>query len=460
VFALVAIPGLVALAPIEPEEPEKPPAREAALTLNLDGSEGNDPYPFIVKGAAPGPTGSATLRDTTGEHTAKIEKASACKGERRTAFTNLPAGTKTEDWCLQLTDVAAGHELTGKITAVADAESPNNTLTLTVNRRHGWFWPLVVLLGGFLAGVVVALFKPWLRRPIRSSVLGTLVSTNKGKLADLEAFVRDRAAAGESTDTTIGKVDAVVTSGPAIAEDARKELAEGVKAVEDGSSLPIGHPLVAAAKQEAERTDHLVADFYDEEGKRVPHPAAELADALVEFPVYLKSLEGLRAEAADLDEGECQRKAAVAVEKAQVAFSRAAKRSDETDVAARLKEARGAVDAAIAEQLIGLDLTRRADSAGSGEDTPQPPLDHDAAELGGSKLARVRAWAFAATVLVLGVSLVFAGLSVMVTNYVPKLTFASFADYFALFTAALGSGAAGAIILWLGVWQPSEPAES
>lgn len=452
VFALVGLPGLVALAT---EEPEKPPAREAALTIDLEGGEGDDePYPFIVKGARPAPTKPATLRDDSGRHTGTVEPAAECRGDRLTAFASLPA--ETEDWCLQLTDVAAGHELTGKVTAAAAPDAADSVLTLTVNRRDHWFGlPLLVLVVGFAIGALVALLKPWLRNPIRSSVLGTLVKDNKAKIVGLEGFVRDRKAAGDSTDALIAKVNEVVTSGPKVAEAARKELSEKL----DGPSLPGEHPLLAAAGKEAGRTDHQIGDFYDPAGERVPHPAAELSAALDELPVYEKFLEDLRAEVEDLQAGDERDKAAVAVETAQIAFDRAAKRSDGEAVAGRLKEARAAVDVAVAHELVGLPLDRRSDVASGGADAaPRPPLPLDAAELGGARLARVRLVALGGTILVLGVTLIFSALSIIVTNYLPKVTFDSFPDYFALFTAALGSGAAGAIILWLGYWSPEEPA--
>jgi hypothetical protein len=128
--AAVVLVGLPLI--ITPAKPDKPAPVKGALTIELSGDHGaSDPYRFVTTGPSPSPTARATLRDTSGEHTATAspQKSPCPSASRRVAFPEL----KGTDWCVQLERVSAGHELAGTVTSGA------NELALTVHRRDG-FW--------------------------------------------------------------------------------------------------------------------------------------------------------------------------------------------------------------------------------------------------------------------------------------------------------------------------------
>ena len=452
VFVLIAIPGLAAS---PTEEPEKPAAREAALTIDLEGDEGgSEAYELKVGAAGPAPA-AAVLSDMSGLHTAAVkavEPARRCGGTTRFAFSN-----PTARWCLQLTSVPAGHTLTGSLkSTTTDQTLADSTLKLTVNRRDEFVGlPLAILILGIVAGIVATLGKPMLRSPIRRSVLGSLLAKNDGSgaISGLRDFVRARLADGDSVDDLIAKVDGLTRNGPGIAAAARSELEAKRKELVDSGELPASHPLVLAAAKEAARTDNGVADFYDSEGARVAHPAAELQTALVELAACLAAIDDLRAEVDTLPE-EVRRPAAIAVQRAQIAADRMATRDDGTQVTARIAEARGSIDAARATSMVPRPSGRRGGGAETTSTIVAEP-DPAAAELGGDKLASTRLLAMLWTAVVLVVTLGVAIVTIWHETYEPNLTFASTGDYVGLALAALASGAAGAVIRWVGYWFPS-----
>jgi hypothetical protein len=452
VFVLIAIPGLAAS---PTEEPEKPAAREAALTIDLEGDEGGaDPYSFKVGAAGPAPA-AAVLSDPSGLHTARLKplaSAGECGGATRFAFSN-----PTTRWCLELTSVPTGHTLTGSLkSTTTDQTLADSTLKLTVNRRDQFVGlPLLVLVLGIAAGILATLGKPMMRSPIRRSVLGSLLAKNDGSgaISGLRDFVSARLADGDSIDSLIAKVDGLTKNGPGIASKARSELDAKRKELVGSGQLPASHPLVLAAVKEAGRTDNGIADFYDAKGARVAHPAAELRTALIELAACLAAIDDLREEVDTLPE-DVRPPAAIAVQRAQIAADRMATRGEGTQVTALIAEARGSVDAARATSMVQRASGRRGGGAETTSTIVAEP-DPDAAELGGDKLASTRLVAALWTTVVLAVTLGFAVITIWHETYEPNLTFASTGDYVGLALAALASGAAGAVVLWVGYWFPS-----
>jgi hypothetical protein len=449
VFVLIAIPSLAAS---PTEEPEKSAVREAALTIDLEGDEGGaDPYEFKVRAAGPAPA-PAVLSDESGLHTANARSVIECGGKTRVAFSN-----PTTTWCLRLASVPTGHTLTSDLkSTTADKTIADSTLKLTVNRRDEfWGLPLAILLLGIVGGVVATLGKPALRSPIRRSVLGSLLVKNErhGRISGLREFVSARLGAGESVDALIEKANSLVKRGPGVASKARDELKRKLAELVDSGSLPANHPLVLAARKEAARADHNVADFYDAEGARIAHPADELRTALTELAAYLGAIDGLRVEVDKLDK-EVRRPPAIAVQRAQIAADRMATRDAGTQVTALIAEARGSIDAALATSLVRKAAGRRGAGAAIADMIAAAP-DPDAVEIGGDKLTATRIIAGFWTAVVLLATLGFAVLTIKYETYEPNLTFASLGDYVGLAVAALASGAAGGVILWVGYWFPS-----
>lgn len=452
VVILIGFPVLVSQAA---EEPAEPPAQEAALTINLEGEEGaGEPYKFLVSADGPPPAEAAQLHDSSGRYTGTVEAATDCEGEPRVAF---PATGKP--WCLQLTDVDEGHELAGSIAAEKAQEVGSRSLKLTVNRRDEFIdLPLAVLLIGIVLGAAAALVKPALKKPIRRTVLGTLLKENHGaagpdRIDGLTEFARARLATGEDIDAVIEKVATVRSQGPAQAVGKRAELIEGLKQVKE----TIGTlPLAGIARKEAAREDHTAADFFDAEGKRKPHPAAELLEAVDKLAEYLEQMEEMRT-AINALPAEHQTDPAQALTRAELVAREAETLTDVRRVADLLTATRDEIETARAKRGTPRRL-RRAGGApepvGGLPDEPVAPLSLEAPELGGSELGKTKTKAWLLTIAVAVGALVLAIVTVKTANYDPKLTFSSFGDYFALFTASLGSAAAGALLLLLGFWSP------
>lgn len=452
-IVLVALPSLVA-APGEPA----PPAKEAALTVNLEGEQGESghPYEFAVSAEGRRPAEPAVLRDASGLHTATVAAARGCQGPARVGF---PGGGAR--WCLRLEDVARGHELTGAVTgggAVGERK-----LSLTVNRRDSFLWlPLLTMLAGFLAGAFAVLYKAAMREPIRSTVLGRRLRENRrasrGKrIAGLTAFVRDRLAAGDSVDDLIPKVANLLDNGPGLAKAVRQALGEKVEA--DRAELS-AFAVWRAAAREAARTGHEVGDFLAEDGSRKQHPAAELNGLLEQMGEVVGRLRSLRGKVAALAE-ENRTEPAEALARAELVAKQAATAPEAARLGELLDAARDAVEMAQAKeatkklrpQRLVAPTRGREPEAVAGEPTLPPPAD--AAELGGGKLGSTELKAIALTAVAVVAVLAIAVATVKQSTYDPRLTFGSAADYVSLFLAALGSAAAGSVLVLLGFWSSS-----
>lgn len=451
---LVAFPVIVAQTTAKDEGPE---AKEAALTLNLEGDEGGaDPYRFAVAADGPAPTETGILHDASGRHTAKVLSAEGCEGKARIAF---PASGKR--WCLQLQNVDPGHELVGSIVGGATSTTGARTLKLTVNRRDDfWGLPLAIVISGIVLGALVTLVKPLLKKPIRQSVLGGMLRKNQraegsARIRGLTEFARDRLAAGEDIEPVIEKVGQALDQGPERAEAERAKLKAALGQIGAGDAVR-EHPAFVAATREASRSDNAVTDFYDEAGSLKAHPAAELEKGLEELVKYLGQAGKLRA-AIDALAPEDRTAPVEALGRAELVAREAETPEEIRRVAGLLDEARGSLEKARAKVAAS---KRRRGVAGA----PALPgklgvsLAPAAPELGGGKLVATRAIAIAASVATLLFVAAFTVATVKHANYDPKLDFNSFSDYFALFSAALGSAAAGALVLLIGFWSPVPPA--
>lgn len=469
---LVALPSLVA----QPTAPEAPPAKEAALTVNLEGDQGaaGHPYDFAVTAQGAPPAAPATLRDATGLHTAIVRSAHGCGEPQRVGFAD-----GRQRWCLRLEDVAEGYALTGAAIG-GDAEKVGERkLSLTVNRRDSFLWlPLLAMLAGFLAGAIAVFYKSAMRKPIRSTVLGRRLRKNeraprRQRIAGLTKFAGERLDAGEAIDDLIPKVDKVIADGPAAAKKAREELAG---AVEKERGRLAGYAVWRAAEKEAQRTDHRVEDFYKDDATAIRHPALELNEELKEVAACLTRIEALRKEAGDLEED--HRKApAEALERAEFVARRAAGADEVKRLETVVDDARDAVEAAWAKEAAekprpermvapvrGPEGAEEEEEGAEEAEAPAAPAPsaapaQSAAELGGAKLGATERLAIALTVVAIAVVLAVAVITVKQSAYDPKLTFGSFADYVSLFLASLGSSAAGSVLVLLGLWSAAPTAE-
>jgi hypothetical protein len=454
---LVVLPGLVAGATKE----DKPPAKEAALTVNLEGDEGaaGHPYLFAVTADGTPPAAAATLRDTTGLHMATVAPAKGCPSPPRVAFPD-----QASTWCLQLEDVAKGHELSGAASGGDASTTGARSLKLTVNRRDAFWWklPFWILLAGFAAGMALAYLKAPFRRSIRGTVLGGQLQKNEeakgaAQIIDLAKFVRTRLAAGEAVDDLTPKVAALLKNGPTVAEANRKALREALK--EHRAALE-RYPLAAAAGREASREENRVEDFFGADAEPIAHPAVEFLQVVEELVKDLAYIGELQKAIGDLQDPEHRQAPLQALARAELVAQEAAKPADVRRVAGLLDAARDSVETARAEERVKAVERRRGVGGPAGAALPAlaaapvPPLPPDATELGGADLAESKRLAMLMTVLVgLGI-LLFALFTIKQGVYDSKLTFSSCSDYFTLFSTALASAAVGSLILLFSYWSP------
>jgi hypothetical protein len=453
VVVLVALPGVV----VQATETEEPPAKEAALTVNLQGDQGSsdDPYLFAVTAEGTAPAAAATLKDASGLHTGVVAPASGCPTPARVAFPD-----QKQTWCLQMEDVDSGYELTGSATG-GDEKVGSRPLKLTVNRRDAfWGKPLFFLILGLLAGALVALVKPGLRSPVRRNVLGKQLKDNQGikgpeHIEGLTEFVGRRLGQGEAVDDLIKKVTGLRENGPAAALAARKELKE----VLDGKQAVLaGYALLIAANKEAARTDTRVGDFYGADDTAKPHTASELAAAIKALAENLEYAKKLRGQIGELEE-EHRKEPLQALVRAEAVAKEAATLVDANRVKGLLDEARNSIESARAKEAEEVDRQEgEGPEAPAALTGPNPQPSPNAAELGGSDLASSRRWLLAITTLTVAAILAFAFFTIKQAAYDPKLTFHSGADYFTLFSTALASAAVGTVILLVGYWFAVTPA--
>jgi hypothetical protein len=453
-IVLVALPSLV----VQPTEPEAPPAKEAALTVNLEGDQGGgSPYDLSLTAEGPPPTKASTLRDASGLHTAKVAPASDCEGPIRVGF---PGGR--DRWCLRLEDVADGHELTGVATGGGSGGVGKRELTLTVNRRDSFVGlPLAVMLVGFLAGAIAALYRAALRKPVRRTVLDKLLRRNsraggERQIVGLDGFARDRLAAGEAINEVIAKVDGVVEDGPERAATARASLKQ---AVEGAQAELDTYPVWRAAAEEAARTGNKIGDFYAEDATVRTHPATQCEGMLKQMREHVARLAPLREEIAGLAAE--SRTAAEALARAELVASLAATVAEVARVGELLDDARDEVEKARAHEATKLRPERLAVRTRGRKfaEEEEVPASSGAAELGGGGLGRTEIGAIALTAIACLAILGLAVVTVKQAAYDPKLTFATATDYVTLFLAALGSSAAGSVLLLLSLWSPVPPTE-
>jgi hypothetical protein len=445
-----------------PSEPEKPTPAKGALTIDLEGSEGSSDQPFTFLAVANGdaPTDDAVLKDTTGEQTGTVGPGD-CPDDAP-ELVAIPGGA--QEWCLQATKIAVGHELAGDVTGTGGEK-----ITFTVRRRDAfWPGPALWLVAGLLAGLAVILVPERLRRLVRWIVLNQLLAKNrhagKDEICALEDWARRRLAAGVERDDVIAAVNEMVSSGPSRAAAARRELSEALAK----TTLPAEHKYLAPARAMADPgpcsrempCQHTVGDFYDEEGEPAKqHPAAE----------WLAGLERLEAHAAELarrkkeieDDVEPDDRAVPEEELAQARTTFAA--IDEPKkvewMTKRLDDLRTAVEDARAKSLTDDQRRFWRAARGPAEGPAEPrgaletviPLGLSASTLvGWATLAKL------VTLLVLVPAIAFAIVTAKTSAFDPKLTFDSFTDYFGLFSAALGSGLAASALALFGYWSASK----
>jgi hypothetical protein len=443
---LVGLPSAINAAAPKPE-PAAEPAK-GALTVRLEGDEGGT-EPAYIRVAAPSPTPNRPieLADTEGLRTASATSSGAPKCESvPIRYAGLAKGP--DPWCLQLDSVDTGYELKGTTSGTPE-------LALTVTRRPQFMKrPLVVVILGLICGILVLVVPVWLRSFVKETLLQRLLARNASAppeqhFDDLDEWVKARREAGKKAAAIVDLLDPVVTYGPGQARAKRAALMDAVAA----SALPAGHPYLAEARRIGGATTHNVGDFIDPEGKTQPHPAETWQTGLERLDEVQRALadEQTRIETTIKDKGDCRTKPLRKLQSARSDLNRVARYQDVGKLDKPLAELQEAIDDAAEDPQCTAGVAEVASAVDglkdlvwpSGEKLPEP-------------VRRRVAVALTLTLLACLVVGAFAIANLYATIYIPKPAFGTCADYFALFTAALGSGAATAVLGFLGYWQPGD----
>jgi hypothetical protein len=384
---------------------------------------------------------------------------SECSGLPLRRATSVEDGT---EWCLALNGIDDGRKVSG---AVA---SSGTTLTLTVNRREPiWPWPLLAALAGLLVGALVLLVPRWLSGQVRAALLNRLLDDNDAagqehKVDGLREWVATQREAGAKDDALLPVLSGVIARGPPAARRARHDLAEAVRV----SLLSTSHPFVEAAIATAEKRGHSLDDFLKPDGTvRDVHPAREWLTALAQLERQDTQLAVAQQEMeSTLTAGECRTKPGEALTAVRAVLSTVDSPKEVEGVDEKLEAAKQAI--ALAQERPECRVRDAFFVMGGGGGALSAPgappaemLDLGTPGLPEPATASTGLLQALTGVLVLLIT-AWALLALMQGVYEPKPAFGTTADYIALITAAIGSGAAAAVLGLVAIWNPREAADA
>jgi hypothetical protein len=361
-------------------------------------------------------------------------------------------------------------------------------VTLSVTRKDGYVLAALVLALGLAAAFFVTWFAKGLERLIGGLRLADLLDRNARAQAntidDLDTWVNGKLKSGDSATTVLSALAKLPPNGARAVREGRQALATALAA----SGIPSGAAYRDTAQEEAGRPDVNVDDLLDD-GKAKPVRAQQLLEGLNQLDADTKLLSDLEADVnAHLVEA-CRKKPLEKIVAAQtvlttidtperiaeltqplteakVAYAVATRRPD--CLAVRAAVSRAAHETAVGAYLraSGIDfgveelIGQFTDATEEKVETifervralPQP------VHLRGKQLRRETRLGKALTALAIVAVGVFTVLTVWQAAYASKPDFAGFADYFALFSAALASGAAASVLGILAYWRPQPDA--
>jgi hypothetical protein len=449
--AAIALAGLApALATGQDSPSEQAKLPSAELTVHLTGSVGwPNTSPLYVRLAAlgPPPEKPVVFADSSGLNQATatpISKGRCSKKPLR------HTGLGTDEWCLDIEGLGPGSDSSATIS------TKQMVLKLTVGVRNNfWFLPFIVTLAGFAAGLLLAwLTTDWIPRFVKGKRIDACVKENRGreeseKVKCLESWVREQRRS-TSNETLLPPVEALLSNGPSQARAARERL----KAALEKSPLLQDNPIRKGAKNEADRTDHTITDFYSDGKKRDHHPADEQIVILSKANGIQHGLTRAEATIGALPSGQ-QSGLQPLLDDANRAFTEAADETGLTFVQTLLTE----LWRKIYDHIADLPMDERAtymESAIVASAAPvvleQPsyssPLPH--LELG---RLPVLLEAGLATLLSIIILAAIATAVVASSVYLPKATFGTLENYLALGVAGFTSTTAAGILAVFLLWQ-------
>lgn len=407
-------------------------AAEAKVTVDMaagsvfgDGGQGAVRH-LQLTAAGPPPTGRVQLVDGHGRNVTTVTPVDStnCKGATSRS-TGLTEDGMATPWCLEVAGLRAGSEATGVL------ETAKSKVTLTAALRHRrLLGPLLAALLGFAAGIGALYVVPLVLGISRRSEVDSLLDENENRpppqcIAHLREWVkRQKELKAQDDAALLPIVQRVMRYGPDLARSARQELRLALVA----TTVPVDQPVRQAAALQANRNDHDIKDFFDDERLHPDHPAGKAK-------VALEKTQTLQAEI-DYAAGRIQRiepsaPAALVreLDAVRAFFSRA--REDQLD------DLKGEID------KLQLAVDREPGAAGRSKAAGAGPAAPDVEAWALPTLSRREAEVLRAGVIVIGGLLALVALNYSV--YVPATTFGTAGDYYKLAAAAAGSGAVASI---------------
>ena len=462
----------------------------ATLKLALVGEQGaSQPFYLHVLAKGTPPAKPVKLVDEGGLHPATLDvvgDAKKCNG-----FPARETGVGMKSWCLKLTGVKAGHQLTGTATGA----SKGTALALTVTRKNSFLYnPFGVLALGFIAALLLPFFSGRLRELIQRITVDRLLDRNRRagaqRIVDLDSWVKTERDKGRTYSEIYATLSSVI---PKLTDEARKIRRNLKTKSNKPAPLPASHRYLPKARAVARRP-LVMTDFVDDETVRTSLEFEKWETALDQLKIDQAALNALRTsiEKTLADKAECRDPVKRAVDQAQAALETI----DSPDALANLNGPLGAAqtayrvafntqscrkkekvdEAAVPKALVGNYVNATATRLRSLDEEVQTELLVSALLEGGQqaeqalaglrrvavktfsiagglwKLETVGGWC--AILLAAAVIIAFAGLSVLASTYVTDPLFAGWWKDFALFSAAVGSSAAGAVLGLLAYWKP------
>jgi len=387
------------------------------------------------------PPSTATLTDTSGEHTVtatvQATDGGACAGQAP-RYTGLG----TDPWCVHLDGVQAGYEVTGTLSG------DTVDVALTVKARIGIWGPALVTLIGLLAAAFLAWLANTLLPAVATDLLWRRSKFREKGITGLKAWA-GKATTYLSKDDVIARVRWAKRTGKRLVVGARRALRQELES--DTTRLP-DCPLRQAADTEVRRNDVRVGDMLTETGLRSTSDAErlltavsqatraraafdEIADGLMTRipPAQLQQAARLKQDGDELAEGYLSEFTLdLYLEELRGYASDIQKLAEE-----KPQSTTDLVVAFAATNLSHLGSLQRAAAAGR--------------QLGGAVAGVALPVAEAGVALLLTLTLMAVGaFAVLVAQYLPNDTFGTDADYITLlastFASATGAAVASALV--------------
>jgi hypothetical protein len=452
---LAVIDGLRGKPAAPPMLPQTEPASEpmeAKLTVKTE----SDPleqvvnktiYLHVLVGAHERFTGVTQAVDPSGQRVATIEgiPVTGCPASAETLYT----GTGSSEWCLKVSGLQDGAEMTGII------KTGDVILTIALSvRDHFLGLPLlVVILGLLLAGSWLWWTTRQLEVFVSKRYLDAEVNRNETesdvtkKIVGLKPWV-DSLKDRYSPKSLYQMVDTMLRLGPGQARAARERLLQTLT----DSRLPPGHPIKGVADTTV--ANIKVSDFYDELGKAVEvHPADKVAamaakaralyDRLTETSAFVEKMvpasrrPAFRQLLAYLDNRLDKVKETDALNEIE---------AEHVEVRQEAYRAAAATPSPPTEDLI----YEAAEAAYEGSES-RPVSSAESSPFSRVLVSRI------AIMLTVGLFSVLGAATVASASYLPNATFGLWSDYLALFIATVAASSVSGALTALGLWSLRKP---